>query len=278
MNLNFLLNDYLLAWNILFQASISEVIHKQKLKLWNTYQKQYNDLMKDNLKILKEGKDFIPNDDTIYNLLFDSDNFNIFKKESEKHRIYLMKTWDKYRKKITNVLGDILRYHIDYNFDVYVVHPLLDTTMFIPKVNNKAFVWGRHNDTESDIKTLIDMIFFIVSNELKNFDNDAKDIVDVVIELAIKNELYTELTGKSKYREGNEKLRTLKNAIYPYWLMYLGADKKEMLDYMMRDSIAFDLDKYTIEKELKKIDLLDFIRFCIKTRRHILSRSEQQFI
>lgn len=278
MNLNFLLNDYLLAWNILFQASISEVIHKQKLKLWNTYQKQYNDLMKDNLKILKEGKDFIPNDDTIYNLLFDSDNFNIFKKESEKHRIYLMKTWDKYRKKITNVLGDILRYHIDYNFDVYVVHPLLDTTMFIPKVNNKAFVWGRHNDTESDIKTLVDMIFFIVSNELKDFDNDAKDIVDVVIELAIKNELYTELTGKSKYREGNEKLRSLKNAIYPYWLMYLGADKKEMLDYMMRDSIAFDLDKYTIEKELKKIDLLDFIRFCIKTRKHILSRSEQQFI
>lgn len=278
MNLNFLLNDYLLAWNILFQASISEVIHKQKLKLWNTYQKQYNDLMKDNLKILKEGKDFIPNDDTIYNLLFDSDNFNIFKKESEKHRIYLMKTWDKYRKKITNVIGDILRYHIDYNFDVYVVHPLLDTTMFIPKVNNKAFVWGRHNDTESDIKTLIDMIFFIVSNELKDFDKDAKDIVDVVIELAIKNELYTELTGKSKYREGNEKLRSLKNAIYPYWLMYLGADKKEMLDYMMRDSIAFDLDKYTIEKELKKIDLLDFIRFCIRTRKHILSRSEQQFI
>lgn len=278
MNLNFLLNDYLLAWNILFQASISEVIHKQKLKLWNTYQKQYNDLMKDNLKILKEGKDFIPNDDTIYNLLFDSDNFNVFKKESEKHRIYLMKTWDKYRKKITNILGDILRYHIDYKFDVYVVHPLLDTTMFIPKVNNKAFVWGRHNDTESDIKTLVDMIFFIVSNELKDFDNDAKDIVDVVIELAIKNELYTELTGKSKYREGNEKLRSLKNAIYPYWLMYLGADKKEMLDYMMRDSIAFDLDKYTIEKELKKIDLLDFIRFCIKTRKHILSRSEQQFI
>ena len=78
--------------------------------------------------------------------------------------------------------------HIDYKFDVYVVHPLLDTTMFIPKVNNKAFVWGRHNDTESDIKTLVDMIFFIVSNELKDFDNDAKDIVDVVIELAIKNE------------------------------------------------------------------------------------------
>lgn len=278
MNLTFLLNDYLLAWNILFQASISEVIHKQKLKLWNTYQKQYNDLMKDNVKILKEGKDFIPNDDTIYNLVFDSTNFNVFKKESEKHRIYLMKTWDKYRKKTSTFLKDILRYHMDYNFDVYVIHPLLDTTIFMPKVNEKAFVWGRHNDTESDVKTLVDMIFFIVSNELKDFDADGCDIVNAIVELAIKNELYTSLTGKSKYREGNDKLRHLKNQLYPYWLMYLGADKNEMLNYMMRDNIAFDLDKYTIETELKKIDLIDFIRFCIKNRKYILGKSENQFI
>lgn len=278
MNFNFLLNDYLLAWNILFQASISDVIHKQKLKLWNNYQKQYNDLMKDNIKILKEGKDFIPNDDTIYNLLFESDNFNVFKKESEKHRIYLMKTWDKYRKKNNTIMKEILRYPFDYKFDVYVIHPLLDTTTFIPKANSCSFVWGRHNDTESDIKTLIDMLSFIINNELKEFDKENKDIVETIIELAIKNELYTRLTGKSKYREGNEKHRNLKHKLYPYWLMYLGASKEEMLSYMMRDSIAFDLDKYIIETELKKQDLLDFIRFCIRNRKHIIDKKEMQFI
>ena len=274
MNLQFILNDYLLAWNILFQASISEVIHKQKLKLWNTYQKQYNALMKDNIKILKEGKDFIPDDDYIYNLVFDSDNFNVFKKESEKHRIYLMKTWDKYRKKTTANLKELLRYPIDYNFDVYVIHPLLDTTSFIPKANNRAFVWGRHNDTESDLKTLIDMIYFVLSNELSDFDKENKDIVNAIIELAIKNELYTKLSGKSKYREGSEKLRGIKRQIYPYWLMYLGANKEEMLNYMMRDNLAFDLDKYAVEKELKKIDLLDFMRFCIRSKKHILTKNQ----
>ena len=278
MSLNFIVNDYLLAWNILFQASISGVIHKQKLKLWNTYQKQYKDLMNDNKKILKDGNDFIPDDDTIYNLLFDSDNFTVFKKESEKHRIYLMKTWDKYRKKTTTILKEILRYNIDFNFDVYVVHPLLDTTSFVPKVNDKAFVWGRHNDTESDVKTIVDMIGFIVTNELNNITFEDKSIVKAIIELAITNELYTNLVGKSKYREGDEKIRNLKNQLYPYWLMYLGADKEEMLNYMMRDSIAFDLDKYTIETELKKVDLIDFIHFCINNKKHILNKNQNQFI
>ena len=278
MNLNFMVNDYLLAWNILFQASISDVIHKQKLKLWNTYQNQYKELMNDNKKILKEGNDFIPNDDTIYNLVFDSDNFNVFKKDSEKHRIYLMKTWDKYRKKATDILKNILRYHIDYDFSVYVIHPLLDTTSFMPKINDKAFVWGRHNDTESDIKTLVDMIEFIVTNELKAIAFEDKDIVKAVVELAIKNELYTNIVGKSKYRDGDEKIRNLKNQLYPYWLMYLGASKEEMLNYMMRDSIAFDLDKYTIEKELKKVDLIDFIHFCINNKKHILNKNHNQFI
>ena len=234
--------------------------------------------MNDNKKILKEGNDFIPNDDTIYNLLFDSDNFNVFKKESEKHRIYLMKTWDKYQKKSCSILKDILRYNIDFDFDVYVIHPLLDTVSYMPKVNDKVFVWGRHNDTESDIKTIVDMLEFIVTNELKNIDFEDKAIVSAIIELAIKNELYTTITGKSKYREGNEKLRNLKNQLYPYWLMYLGADKEDMLNYMMRDSIAFDLDKYTIEKDLKKIDLINFIHFCINNKKHILNKNHNQFI
>ena len=274
MNLQFVLNDYLLAWNILFQASISEVIHKQKLKLWNTYQKQYNDRVKDNVKILKEGKDFIPDDDYIYNLVFESENFTVFKKESEKHRVYLMKTWDKYRKKTTENLKDLLRFPIDYNFQVYVIHPLLDTTTFLPKANNRAFVWGRHDDTESDLKTLIDMIYFVLSNELSDFDKENEDIVQAIIELAIKNELYTRLSGKSKYREGKDEYRDMKKQLYPYWLMYLGAGKEEMLSYMMRDNIAFDLDKYVIEKELKKLDLLDFMRFCIRSKKHIFSKNQ----
>lgn len=54
----------------------------------------------------------------------------------------------------------------------------------------------------------------------------------------------------------------------------MGADKPAMLNYMMRDKIVFDVDKYTIEKELAKVDLYRFIDFCIKNQRFILKINE----
>ena len=39
MNIQFVMNDYLLAWNLLFRPSISEEIQKLKEKLWKNYSK-----------------------------------------------------------------------------------------------------------------------------------------------------------------------------------------------------------------------------------------------
>ena len=36
----------------------------------------------------------------------------------------------------------------------------------------------------------------------------------------------------------------LNKQIYPYWLMYLGIKKEDMVKYMMRDKIAFEVKKY----------------------------------
>ena len=69
MNLKFVVNDYVLIWNLLFQASISENLYNLKQKIWVNYKKQYNETFKDNLKILKDPKNFIPDDDTIYNIV-----------------------------------------------------------------------------------------------------------------------------------------------------------------------------------------------------------------
>ena len=55
--------------------------------------------------------------------------------------------------------------------------------------------------------------------------------------------------------------------------MYLGAiEKEELVSYMMRDKIAFDIDKIRIEKELKEIDLYGFIDFCCKNQKYILKK------
>ena len=75
MNLKFVVNDYVLVWNILFQASISERVQALKQKIWLNYKKQYNDTFQDNALILRDPKNFIPDDDTIYNIVMENDSY-----------------------------------------------------------------------------------------------------------------------------------------------------------------------------------------------------------
>ena len=60
--------------------------------------------------------------------------------------------------------------------------------------------------------------------------------------------------------------------------MYLGADKEEMMSFMMRDKIAFEVEKYPYEKELKKKNILDFIDFCIRNQKYIVKIHELEII
>ena len=91
MNTNFIVNDYALIWNLLFQASISENIYKLKQKLWDTYKTEYNETYKDKELILKDVKNFIPNNDIIYNFLLENRNYEKLKKQVEKYRLEIMK-------------------------------------------------------------------------------------------------------------------------------------------------------------------------------------------
>ena len=110
------------------------------------------------------------------------------------------------------------------------------------------------------------------------YQEDYKDIVDAIIELAIINEFATRITGVSHYLSGDNTLKYLKKQIYPYWLMYLGVTPENMSDYMRRDSILFDSFKYPYEKQLKKLDLYQFIDFCIRNQKHIVKIDELEII
>ena len=79
MNLEFLTNDYLLAWNLLFKPSFSEEVQSLKEKLWQNYPNQYMKMEKENIEILKYSNDFIPDDDTVYTYVFDTDVFKKIK-------------------------------------------------------------------------------------------------------------------------------------------------------------------------------------------------------
>ena len=97
-----------------------------------------------------------------------------------------------------------------------------------------------------------------------------------VLELAILNEYATRITGRSCYQSGNPQLLSLKRWLYPYWLMYLGVPKEEFFNYMMRDKIVFETEKYAYEKELKKMNIEEFIEFCIRNKRYIVRESKEE--
>ena len=86
------------------------------------------------------------------------------------------------------------------------------------------------------------LIYYIIKSEIGDFGKNYKEFVDVILELAIQNELYTRISGKSSYLQGDKTLTFLKRQIYPYWLMYLGYEKSDMEKLFVRDNIFFDIN------------------------------------
>ncbi len=279
MNLNFVLNDYVLIWNLLFGASISSNIQCFKQKLWKNYRHSYNDLYKEEELILKDPKNYIPADDTIFDMVKASDIYKEIREDTEKYRLELLHTWDKIKKDLNKNLKEILRFDIKL-YHVLVVDKKLDVIgMNIPKSKRvNTITWGNRADSDNYTLAIINIIEHIVRKELATYKSEYKDIVDAIIELAIDNELTSRTLNKSVYLRGDSSLKYLKRQLYPYFLMYLGYSKEEILNRMMEDKIIFELDKYTFERGLATVDLKTFINFCIKNQKHILKIKELEII
>ena len=279
MNLNFVLNDYVLIWNLLFGASISSNIQGFKQKLWKNYRHSYNDLFKEEEHILKDPKNYIPDDDTIFDMVKASDIYKEIREDTEKYRLELLHTWDKIKKDLNKNLKEILRFDIKL-YHVLIVDKKLDVIgMKIPKSKRvNTITWGNRADSDNYTLAIINIIEHIVRKELANYKSEYKDIVDAIIELAIDNELTSRTLNKSVYLRGDSSLKYLKRQLYPYFLMYLGYSKEEILNRMMEDKIIFELDKYTFERGLATVDLKTFINFCIKNQKHILKIKELEII
>ena len=274
MNIQFVINDYLLAWNILFRPSISEEIQKLKERLWKNYSKEYMKLQKENVEILKYTEDFIPDDDTIYNFIINSEEFQLVKKQTDKYRRFLMKIWDSHQKVIQSSLKELLRFKVANDYQILVIHPYFDNVEYLKKNPKKNVVWGKKEDTEDGLKAIIRILFTVVKYELNDYQEENKEIVTAIEDLLVTNEIYTRVSGFSRYSEGIKRLKLLKKQLYPYFLMYIGADREDLVSYMMRDKIPFDIDKYPIEKGLRKVDLRGFIDFCCNNQKYIIKLNE----
>ena len=276
MNLNFIINDYILIWNVLFQASVSEPIYKLKQKLWDTYKEQYNNTYKDRVAILNDVKNYIPNDDTIYNIILESAEYQNIRKEVEKYRLEVIKLWNK---KISIQLKKITKQHYK-EYTVYLIDNRLEILELptIPNKDIKTIILGKKIPEEEPNKIIFLLLEAILKKEINKYKDIDKNIANAIIEMAIENELATNISNISHYWTSEEKLLSIKRQIYPFWLMYLGISKEEMPKYMNRDKIAFDVNKFPYEKDLKNLDITDFIDFCIQNKKRIIREEQLELI
>ena len=183
--------------------------------------------------------------------------------------------WDKHSKEIQKAMKELLRFKVESPYQILVVHPKLDNVEYLKKNPKKNVVWGKKEDTEDGLKAIIRIIFTLVKYEISSYEAMNREIVTAIMDLLVTNEIYSRLSETNKYNEGIKKLKFLKKQIYPYWIMYMGATTKEdLVSRMMKDQIAFDIDKYTIETALTKVDLYGFIDFCCKNQKYIIRLDE----
>ena len=242
MNLEIVVNEYLLAWYLLYGASLSKEIDKFRKSLWSKYKKEYNFCYKDKAEIIKYGRDFIPDNDILYNEIFNSELYLSLKKETNRHKMYLLKICNNDFKKVKKNIKEILKMDLKNTYNIYVIHPRMEV---IEYYNNYCILWGSEKDKYDALKVLM---ITIVKGLIKG-DKDNKEIIDSIIELSTINEMGKRLGNSNSYIEGDSTLRIIKRQIYPFWLMYLGYDSKDtILDRMIEDKIGFDLENYPLEK------------------------------
>lgn len=277
MNVKFFVNDYILVWNLLFQASISEQIYNLKQKLWANFRTEYNNTYRDKSLILRDPTNFIPNDDTIYNIMVETREYEKLKKSTEKYRMELMRLWDSNKRLIAAFVKSIIKKDLR-SYRIYVVNEDLDVIDTDFQDDQTAtIIVGKKIDKKDPMRIILDIVMAIIKEEIK-FKEDREDLGTAIVELAVLNELATMLTKKSCYISGQPALTSIKRCLYPYWLMYLAVPKGEFQTYIARDKIDFDIDGLAYEKELKKMNLEEFIDFCHRNRRYIIRLEKVEVI
>lgn len=269
MEINFKTNDYLLAWYLLFKPSLTDDIQELKMKLWNDYSEEYKNIEKDNIEILKDLDNFIPDNDIIYDRIFKSKDFKNIKKETEEHLYFIRDIWDSHKEEVNEILNELLRFKIKDSFDLVILYKELNVSEYIKNNPSKVLAWGRSDDKRAPINTLIRIIYTLLKYELS--DIDAKeDIKSSIIDLVVTNELQSRIRNKSTYDEGFKELSEKKELIYPYFLMYLGYLDKEKIEKKKKsDKVKFNLKYQSIEDKLQNVNLKEFIMFCSENEKYL---------
>lgn len=270
MKFDFIINKYLLIWNILYQNSFNEEVQKLKQKIWKENKKEYSLMFKEKETILKEFNDYIPDDDFIFNIVESADCYKKIKQETNKYKINLLEMWAVNNKKFIKELNKILKYDIEREFIVSVIDPNFDIIEI--DFDSNIISLGKKVTLKEKNGFLTYLFYKILENEFGRIKKYEQDIYTVILELVCLNELYSRISGESKYNFGRNDLKELKNKIYPYWLMYLDIPKEDMEKHMIKDNLFFNINDYEYENKLRNIDIFSFANFIINNKQEIMNK------
>jgi len=269
MELEFCINDYILMWELLFSESYSSKFNSFKTKLWKAYNDEYKIIIKDKEKIMEDPKNFIPDDDTIYNYLSNSLEYKKVYNTCENYKIDIMSVWDKYKKDINKNLKRILKIRLP-RYKILIVYDKLNIVEANVINNQKYIILGKHYS--NGLSIIYDILYVILKQEYQ----DKSDYFNYIITLVI-NELSTSIFKKAlPYLSNSDVMTKLK--IYPYFLMYLGVCKKDMENYMKKDSLFFDVNNYIYDNDLSRYTIYEFIEYVNKNINKILNSEEKDII
>lgn len=242
--------------------------------------------------ISNEFQRFVTNNnlDLKINRIMEDDLFNKYYSENLTYLNLIQNNWLKIKNRINNWLKETIKLNVSKkSISVYVSHPKLNTGKC---VDQKYIFWGHFKglaDINYNITYLIhenlhsllpnnncmppamklyydkderisnqehwEVLNASIKDYYKIFDFEF-DVIHTVIELISDNELYTILSGNSKYKEGHNNpsysLVKYKELILPYWFEYLGMSSIEIKarvpnSIIKNNGLLNENDKFSIE-------------------------------
>jgi hypothetical protein len=177
--------------------------------------------------------------------------------------------WEASHDEINKHINSVIRIPFPKVVNVYIIHPRFEIMEYARDL--KTLVWGSEKDKYDVLTVFLSLITKGLLLESDNTFQNNKEILNSIVELSVVNEIGKSLSKSFNYELGNPVLKIIKRQIYPYWLMYLGyVDKEKMLNKMIDDKIGFDIEKYPLDRSLRKMNLKVFTEYCIKNSRNIL--------
>lgn len=259
MNLKFVLNEYILMWNLLFRKSLSKPLNEKKQKIWLNYKRHYSELQTERINILEDPQNYIPNDDTIYNIMREDSEYKESVKYTSKYKFTINRVFDIEKNKILEECRNITRLEID-DYLVLIVDPRLKIVEY-EEFLSKVICYGK---ALPDLDSLFDIIYNIYKKEILEYfkdDINNKCIIDIVLEFLL-CEIRRRVTDSGSYVLDDSKLKT---KIYLGFLMYLGVRMEEIDKYLPNDGINIDkeiLVGLDDNRYLYKKNLYVFIKYC----------------